>query len=638
MSILKELRTMGRWPTVGELFEYYSREDICAVIYYQSKRWRILMNFGDNYLLEPTSEQDVRRKMLKKLKHFCEGVKETDRLPKYPTMHILKDRGETADVRYDFMTEDDPRSWQQAFSEMSKTLDVLDAHDVFYRVKFSGHRSLHLMIPAESLPRDFRGGSINEQFKLVEKKIKGYLPATGHVTVGFRVVYSTHPIGAMVSIPLTRREIPSFQPWMANIYTVAVDFDWFQVPEDAVERNESFLNLVFDSSEAGPSEMSFPAVEPLPVRAYSGDTPLEESEVLQAIESEHPQERVAVARAALIQDIKLPQEKLKRLLTDSEADALWFGTEMAIRDAASIAVEDFVQLLCQKDDYLSALAYRLLEQSAIQAGSVLEYIAARKEIDQNTVAAVSLMAEMDWQMLVELPMRISASSLQEWFEKIWVICGAALCLNWRRHGPEEIFESAYCRVNTYEASEDERNGKVRQLELLFRLRNRVPRKRIEDEILFQPAEELMKYGHDLRGIVLALLNAPHPFTSAGATRLLTRLWWDDSIDMLIQRLDSSSSPRKSALRALVDIGGPAVEPLIHAVQTSRNQRIIIMSIEALGQLDDPRAIPAIRKHVGHQNDRVRSNARRVLDRYFGIKIEHGDWSVSTPDAQEAEEH
>ena len=301
-------------------------------------------------------------------------------------MHILKDRGETADIRYDFMTEDDPASWSQAFQKMSAALDVLDSHNAYYRVKFSGHRSLHLMIPAESFPRNFRGGDINELFDMVGKKIRGYLPDTGHTTVGLRVVYSTHPIGAMVSIPLTRREIPSFQPWMANIHTVAVDFDWFQVPEDAVERNENFLNVVFDSQGGEPSTVSAPAIEPLPVRAYAGDMPLAEAEILTSIDSEHPQERVAAARAALIQDVKLPQEKLKRLLIDTERDVLWFGTEIALRDVARVEVADFVQLLCQKDDYLIALAHRLLEQSAIRADSVfdyvVEYLAEQKEIKE----------------------------------------------------------------------------------------------------------------------------------------------------------------------------------------------------------------------------------------------------------------
>ena len=53
---------------------------------------------------------------------------------------------------------------------------------------------------------------------------------------------------------------------------------------------------------------------------------------------------------------------------------------------------------------------------------------------------------------------------------------------------------------------------------------------------------------------MAMLNSGHPMTSQGAVRLLTRLWWDDGIDILIQWLDLSSSRRKSALKALVDIG------------------------------------------------------------------------------------
>ena len=193
---MKKLRTMGRWPTLGELFEYYARDDICAAIYYQSKRWRILI--GSKYILEPSSERDTREKLLKKLREFAEGTKETERLPKYPTMHILKDRGEIADVRYDFMTEDDPRTWKQAFDNMAKALDVLEFHNAYYRIKFSGHRSLHLMIPAEAFPKTFRGKSINEQFGLIEKRIKAYLPDSGHTTVGFRVVYSTHPEGGIV--------------------------------------------------------------------------------------------------------------------------------------------------------------------------------------------------------------------------------------------------------------------------------------------------------------------------------------------------------------------------------------------------------------------------------------------------------
>ena len=299
-------------------------------------------------------------------------------------------------------------------------------------------------------------------------------------------------------------------------------------------------------------------------------------------------------------------------------------------------MENFVQLLAQEDDYLNALAHQLLGQSTVQADSVFEYLASQEGIIKGTVAAVVLMADMDWQMLVECPARISASSLQEWFEKIWIICGAALCLGWR-HKAEDVFESAYRQARAYEASDDERNDKIHQLELLLKLRNKVPRKSIEDDLLFQPANELMQYGHDLRTIIMSMVNAAHPFTSAGAIRFLTRLWWDDCIDILIQRLDSGSSSRKSALRALLDIGKPTVKPLIHALQTSRNQRIIVMTMEALGQLGDTRAIPAIRERADHRNERIHFNSRRVLKGYFGIEVEQSRQEDVAPDASEIEE-
>jgi hypothetical protein len=48
---VSKIRTMGRFPTVGEMFEYYSRDDISAVMYYQAKRWRILMNFAGSGII-----------------------------------------------------------------------------------------------------------------------------------------------------------------------------------------------------------------------------------------------------------------------------------------------------------------------------------------------------------------------------------------------------------------------------------------------------------------------------------------------------------------------------------------------------------------------------------------------------------
>jgi len=743
---------MGRWPTKGELIEYYSRDDICAVIYYQSKRWKILMEFGTQDLLEPTSERDAREKIIQKLCDFAKDVKETERLNRYPTMHILGDRGRGADVRYDLMLEDDPPSWSQAFYDMAKSLDVLDAHDVYYQIKFSGHRSLHLIIPAEAFPKTFQGKSLNEQFKAIQKRVKIYLPRAGHVNVGLRAVYSTHPRGGMVSIPLWRKELHLFRPWMANIHTVTVDFDWFHVPQDAVERNEKFLHTIFENRE---KNMMVPPLvfEPLPVKSYKGEHPRSFAEALEELDSSHPQERVMAARAALTQNIQLPKETLERLLHDTETDVVWFGQEIALKDTNQIAVEYVFQLLGEQDDYLVGLGWQLLIrsteqvealcdylisqseinrktlavarviakldlsngkgviQSVVERGSrqiadalqravesgqpydeireyirllrklcewndieeitvfsesiqlllprllynlrernvspshfsvlpeiwgnqavrlwtrrefsnqvdaLCDYLISQREITPNTTGVARLIATLDWQTLETLPTRIQAPSLQEWFAHMWVICGSALCLTltWG-YKPEPILENAHIQAKTYPASEEEVADKIHQLKLLLKLRNTQSYKKVEDAPLFQTADELIQYGHDLRGIVLSMLVSQHPYTACGAIRLLTRLWWDDCIDILIQQLDASKSRRKSALKALVDIGTPAVEPLMDAIKMDRNRRIVIRSMEALGQIGDTRAIPVIQEIANDPNG-ISFNARQVLQTHFGI--------------------
>ena len=411
---------------------------------------------------------------------------------------------------------------------------------------------------AESFPTTFHGRSVNEQFKSIHKSIQSYLPLPKVDTpLGLRTVYSTHPKGAMASMPLRRQEAPNFQPWMANIHTIAVDFDWFETPQDAVERNEAFLHTVSDATSAA-ATVSVPVFKPAPVRAYAGARPQSRSEILAAIESEFPQERVAGARAALIQDLKLPAEKQARLLCDAEGDAVWFGTEIALRDSAEVGIQSVVNLLGQQDDYLVGVGAQLLAQSRVTVDDLCGHLTEQPEISQNSVVVARTIAEQDWDKLKELPAGIAARSFQEWFEKAWVVCGASLCLAHWRYDLRAVFHTAYQRAGSYDAGETERTEKTRQLELLFQLLNTRSRKQIQDEPLFQAADELIAYGRNLRPIVLRMLDNGNAAASNGATRFLTRLWWDDAVDLLIRQLDASSSRRRCARRALVDVGEPAV--------------------------------------------------------------------------------
>jgi hypothetical protein len=581
-------------------------------------------------------------------------------------MHMLSDRGEGADpnsprataasagkseVRYDLMTEEDPPSWKQAFDQMMRVIDALESYGAFYQIKFSGHRSLHLMIPAESFPRTFQGKPVNEQFASIKKRIKAFLPPSGHANPGQRVVYSTHPRTGMVSLPLSREEVPNFHPWMANIHTVAVDFDWFHVPEDAVQRNEEFLNIVFSSTEPRRSRVAeredsgtkaavleVPESKPQPVRAYSGDAPLEQGEIMDFISSAHPWERVAGARAALIQGIQIPDESLRKLFGDDEADARWFGIQIAMRDSTrdSLGIGDIANLLVEDDDYVVGLGYQLIDRLGMESEDLCQYISDQDDVCPETAKIAEVAAEIDIQALVNFPRLVAAESLSEWLKGVWVLCGSVLCLSYR-YNADGIFHNAKACVDSFNATQEEREDTIHQLDLTLRLRYKCSRKHINDKPMFDAADELVTYGYDLRGVITAMLNSRHPHIRNGAIRFLGRLWWDDCIQMLISLLDSSSSPRKMALKSIVDIGKPAVKPLIQAVESSKKQRIIYMAIEALGQLKSTEAIPVIKKRSHDPVRKIRRNAGRVLRDHFGIVVQD-DEPNQTPDASEVEEN
>jgi len=634
---MNSIKTMGRFPTVGELFEYYSRDGISEVMYYQARRWRILMNFAGSYMLEPTSERDTRDKILGQLRELTLGLKDHERLPDYPTMHMLSDRGEGAAVRYDLMTEHDPASWKQAFSQMMKVVDVLESYGVYYRIKFSGHRSLHLMLPAESFPITFQGKPMNEQFDSIKKRIRAFLPDSGHVTPGLRVVYSTHPRTGMVSLPLNWAEVPRFSPWMANIHTITVDLDWFRMPDDAVQRNGAFLDMVFGNAGPSGTIRAIPEPKPQPVRAYTGDVHLGQREIMDSISSAHPWERAAGARAALIQGVKVPDESLKKLFNDDEADARWFGLQIAMGTATrdSLGIGDMANLLVEDDDYVVGLGYQLMDKLSVTAAELCQYVFSQDDVGPGTSRIVEAAAEMDVRALVDFPQTVVAESLRQFLRGMWVLGGSVLCLGYA-HSADGIFHNAKSRVDSFDPTEKEREEALHQLDLTLRFRYRCTIKRINDKPMFDAGDGLLAYGYDLRGVVLAMLDSHHAHTRNGAMRFLTRLFWDDCIQMLISSLDASSSPRKMALKSIVGIGEPAVKPLIQAVEGSRKQRVVYMAMEALGQLRSTEAIPAIERRSHDHASKIRLNARRVLRDHFGMAVQD-DSPDQTPDASEAEE-
>ena len=247
--------TTGSFPTLKEIIEYYERDDILSVLHYQAVNWKSEMRFlGKLTVLNPSNPGELRRTISEFILQITSGMKTDERLPEYPTLDVKADRDDLVEQRYDWVTEDDPESWQEAFEKMKTVLDVLDTFGVYYQIQFSGHRSLHLRIPAEAFPRCFQGKPIAD-FQSYQRNEKGpisiynplhsainrYLPYSGHSPFSLRMTYTTHPMTGLVALPLRRNELDIFHPSMASIHTVKVDQSWFSIPEDAPERMSNFL-------------------------------------------------------------------------------------------------------------------------------------------------------------------------------------------------------------------------------------------------------------------------------------------------------------------------------------------------------------------------------------------------------------
>lgn len=243
-------------PTLREIIEYYQRDDVLSIMYYQAVHWKSEMIFyGTNVPLNIRNQKELKNLILDHILKYAKNLDFDERLSEYPTFLVKSDRGKLVKQRYDWIREDDPKTWQEAFEAMKPVLDTLDTFEVYYQIQFSGNRSLHLRIPAEAFPKYFQKKPIASYetkqkiknagwfaYNLLHSAINRYLPPSGHSPFGMRMAYTTHPKTGLVALPLRRNELDIFHPSMAVIDKVKIDYNWFLIPENAQKKMRIFLS------------------------------------------------------------------------------------------------------------------------------------------------------------------------------------------------------------------------------------------------------------------------------------------------------------------------------------------------------------------------------------------------------------
>jgi len=152
------LLTLGRYPTFGEVLDYYARDDFLDFLLRVSSLRQVLLIVPKTPHWEPRAERDaiaagsraeLRDRVRGRILSEHAGVSEEARLPFYPSFHQSLERypQEGHARRRDSVLEADLSTWRASFQDMATLVEVLREEGVPHLLKFSGHRSLHVVVP-----------------------------------------------------------------------------------------------------------------------------------------------------------------------------------------------------------------------------------------------------------------------------------------------------------------------------------------------------------------------------------------------------------------------------------------------------------------------------------------------------------
>jgi HEAT repeat protein len=384
---VETIRTFGRFPTLGEMKEYYAREDVLDFLYDECQMRSIEVAFRKKrYPINPTDKphlKDIIDKTIKE-KIECHYKKNADyiclKMLDYLSFHFLTSITSGGKLTgFDMIFETDMQGWRRSFEDLIGAIKVLDDFGVCYRMKYSGVRSLHLMIPFEVLPKQFRGESILNQRAEIWKKIHSYFRRhcgmeSAHGGQILRLAYSLNEDNGLVSLPILPDELSSFRPFQTNIHNVVVDKTWHgDIPSGASRNTLKFLREVYSDDVKAKKEKSrtitfgldiFPR-KPSDYNVKSSESAIEKWSA--RLKSDNEAVRVEAAWHLMMTPETVPISILKQGLADEKTDVRWYLTEALQKTLDSEAIILAARRFWDDDELVRISAIDALVLSGEQA-------------------------------------------------------------------------------------------------------------------------------------------------------------------------------------------------------------------------------------------------------------------------------
>jgi hypothetical protein len=374
---MTSIRTFGRMPTLDEMKEYYMRDDVLSFLYDECRMRNIDIAFRrKRWPINPTSKAHLRQIIQETIESKIESTHKNSalRLEKFDYLsfhfHTSIASGRKV-IGFDTIFEADPQGWRRAFEDLTGIIGLLDDFGVCYRIKYSGVRSLHFMIPFEALPEQFNGRPIISMGAEIHSRLRDYFRRhcgmkKAHGGGVMRLAYSLNEDNGLVSLPISPEELPRFRPWEANIQNVILDKPWHgNIPPDAGRRMLAFLREVYnDDTKATKSRNATQYTSALEIarRDVSGHFKnVGESSVVELAErlrSEDEAERVEAAWNLMTRPEPVPISVIAAGLTDVNPDVRWYLTEALQKHNDEDAVKFAGRMLWDGDQFVRISASR----------------------------------------------------------------------------------------------------------------------------------------------------------------------------------------------------------------------------------------------------------------------------------------
>ncbi len=590
---------------MGEVLDYYARDDFLSFLMHTLQVHRVVTVIPRHLHWEPDWERDevqvasvdeLRRWIVERITARIPDMRLDERPEYYPSFHVSVWRRDWGEQRAhgeqralgeqrarDCVFEADLPTWRDAFRDVGSIVALMDRHRIPYRHKFSGHRSLHVVIPAEVVPRRYRGRGAIKMARLLAGWSGSQAHGLPQIT---RMPYSLNEDTGLACLPVARGALAAFRPWQANLHLVKVNPAAWQ--EDLSGYDETGMVSLLEALE-GWEDQPRPALFLVPDRGQ--------------ILSRYRAQLAALDKRgrAIAGSQALPESWLLAQLDGKEADARWLACEAYLLRGTGVSRAGFARLLDEQEPYVRAAATDVMLRFGddvtphiIQAiadptgGSSAKASAAylltqSDELRQQVLDAIAAQAGASHEALI-LAACLTGAIAGDWQEALAMV------------NPIKEDPSVVARTRT-------------QLAALEIMREMGSWSRREGAV---QAQRLAALGREITDLLLAAASTPLRRLRRDVIGALGILGDVRAIELLIRALgDDYTKVRRKALQGLTSIGEPAVLPLIEAA-ASDQATVRRYAVHSLGKIGDARGRRAVLDALEDSEPKVRRQATRAL--------------------------